>query len=1181
MGRLSAVVVLFVAAIAGRALADEGNVRLPRFPALSPDGSSITFSWRGDLWLLPIEGGLAKRLTVHPNDDLESAWSPDGGTIAFTSTRDGGRNLFLMNSDGSHVQQVTQEDNGLSISGWSSDGKFVLSHSFREGDVYREARPYLIATDGSEIKRLNDAFGSEPAMSPDGKWVAFTRGNANWDRRGYRGADQRDVWLYSTERHTFHRVTDWPGNDGMAKWAGNGSLVFVSDRDFNTNNLFTAAIAADGSVGEARRLTHFNGKAFGDGVWTFDVSRNGRRVVLHAWDGLYAIDLASSAPVAERLTVRGSEDLSDRVEIRSVGRDVTEAAMSPDGKTMAFVAYGEIFVQNIEDSGRPTRRVTDSPAHDRQIAWSPCGTRLYFSSDRDGSFSIYAATVASTRSEVREQFDQATKPVEEEPAADEPAAEPSEESGHEPGDEPASTESGDGASPGAGAADEPVSDEPAEEKAEQAKPEAPKKKPEIPDPGKRWQDALSFNIEPIVVTQANEFNPSPSPDGNLLAYRRTRGDLMILDLRTGETKPLFEHWDGWIGWAWAPDSRHIAFNRNDENFNAEIFITPIDGSWEPVNITKHPGPDYGPSFSADGKVLAFQSSRIDRESDVWLVFLDKSIEAMTSWEQEKYFEEAAKEAGKRKPIKVPDWLAKHMGWLEDEPEAGDGDEKDAEKKDEAEKEAESSLAEAWSLDDAYLRLRRLTSLPGSEGNVLISGGGDRVVFTGSDGGSGLFSVDWKGQDRKRLTGSASVQHLGVDGKTLVLVQGSQAVTVAVTGGSTKTHSINPRIRVDLAAQSSQKFNEAARFMNDTFYHPTMKGLDWQAITERYHDLAAHAITASEFSDVANRLLGELNASHMGIRPPGERAANAQSNGRLGVDSVRVSDGYAITRVLDGGPADQGAMKLLVGDVVLAVNGESVVGHATLAAALRGLTGEEVVLTVRRTPKDGGSPFELPLLITPISYGAEVNLRYDQWQYDNARKVHEWSGGRLGYIHIRAMSGPALNDFERDLYAAGEGRDGLLIDVRNNGGGSTADRVLASLMVQPHAYTVPRGDTSGRTDAYPQDRLYIQRYIKPVNMLCNQKSYSNAEIISHAFKTLGRGTLVGQETYGAVISTGGVSLLDGTTVRMPFRGWYLPDGRDMDVYGAVPDLIVPQTPEDEAADEDRQLRAAVEDLLKRL
>ena len=180
-----------------------------------------------------------------------------------------------------------------------------------------------------------------------------------------------------------------------------------------------------------------------------------------------------------------------------------------------------------------------------------------------------------------------------------------------------------------------------------------------------------------------------------------------------------------------------------------------------------------------------------------------------------------------------------------------------------------------------------------------------------------------------------------------------------------------------------------------------------------------------------------------------------------------------------------------------------------------------------------------------------------------------------------MGQASLDVFERDLYAAAGDKDGLIIDVRNNGGGWTADRLLSSIMVQEHAYTIPRGADPNERGHYPQDRLFIQRYTLPINMLCNEKSFSNAEIIAHAFKTLGRGTLVGQRTYGGVISTGGTSLIDGTFVRLPFRGWFVTGGKDMENNGAVPNVLVPQTPEAESRNDDEQLRAAVDDLLKRL
>jgi tricorn protease len=221
------------------------------------------------------------------------------------------------------------------------------------------------------------------------------------------------------------------------------------------------------------------------------------------------------------------------------------------------------------------------------------------------------------------------------------------------------------------------------------------------------------------------------------------------------------------------------------------------------------------------------------------------------------------------------------------------------------------------------------------------------------------------------------------------------------------------------------------------------------------------------------------------------------------------------------------------------------------------------------------------VVLPVAQPRISRLAYEATQARNAKLVDEWSSGRIGYVHMQGMSQPALDEFERDLFAACDGRDGLIIDVRNNGGGWTADRLLASICAPVHAYTMPRGGDPTHTDGYPADRLFIQRFTGPINMLCNEKSFSNAEITAHAFKTLRRGTLVGMPTYGGVISTGAAALLDGTSVRMPTRGWYLPDGTDMELNGAVPDILVPQVPQDEEANNDRQLRAAVDNLMQRL
>lgn len=1413
-----------------------GSVDLPRFPSISPDGNTVVFSWRGDLWSVPTEGGHATRLTSHPREETNSLWIPgkrgQPDRIAFNSDRDGYTNAYIMNADGTSLRQVTATDRTFRLSGVSPDGKKLLGYSSREGDVYRATRPYEVSIEGGPIQRVHDAFGSMPVMSDDGKLVAFERGGSDWDRRHYRGPDARDVWVYETKFNDFVQITDWAGNDGMPQFVGDNKIIFASDRTLETVNLYALELGRNSKPGNPLQLTSFEGLD----VQSFDVSADGSTAVILVWDTLYSLDLTADNAKPQPLAITASEDERDNFELKSIINEVTEAKLSPDGKVMAVIAYGEVFIRATED-GAPTRRVTrNEPGNwgrHEGLAWSPDGMTLYFTSDADGTKSIYGATVALTRGEIKagvaEKLGKTTAEETTE-TAPEPAAKPAPKkpapkpeapisesivgqwngsiTGLEPLGAPEDstsltlsistrgdgnlagvltvlgaqydfttityeagalratlivqgteavleatledgTLSGDWTVPAMGLSGDwsasrmittrsapsliqtralssfdsaafdahsgtfldaefgepletshdavqlaartvepttPVSNDAAEladtiigtwtgeykgltqlgakqdtaqftwvftgrssrvrgtwdamgaagdfdrirftersgrfrasithsdtlstftgvlrgnelsgtwqipsmeaagewsatrdgvtttPRTPQAAPTAPtpptppappaaSSAPEAPQPADdsaedsaedgpdptRWHDAVRFDITPVIQATTNDTEVIPSPDGRWLSFRRDIGNIWLYNIETGEEMPFLEHWDQWSDWRWSPDSQLIAYSVSDRDFNRDVFIAPIDGSFKPVNISMHPDNDLYPRWSADGKILVFTSERTNEEYDVYRVYLDRDIEGLTGPDLEAYYEDAVKAAKATKPLKPGEF---------GEPEP---------------------IIDDLELEDAYLRLRRMTSLPGSEGNLEITPGGDRIIFTGDADGVSLWSIDWQGRDRKQLGGSAAVQQIAADGSKLVLVRAGSAATVSPTGGGTEAVRVSDTIRIDLQAQNAQKFAEATRTLGGLFYHPDMKGLDWAELTDRYGRLAAQSRTSGEFDAIANRMLGELNASHLGVRGRDRVAAeNAQSNGRLGVDLKELGDRAEVTLVLPGGPAADGEMALKVGDVITHIELEPLAPTTSVEQMLKGRTGTETIITVDRNID--GETTSLDLLITPTSYGAENNLRYEHWQRERARLVDEWSNGRIGYLHIRGMNQPSLDEYERDLFAAGYNRDALIVDVRNNGGGSTADRVMASLSTSPHAYTVPRGADPSMTTGYPQDRLYIQRYFKPVNMMCNEKSFSNAEIVSHAFKTLERGTLVGQQTYGGVISTGGFSLIDGTTVRLPFRGWYLLDGTDMENNGAMPDIVVPQTPEQEAKDIDAQLRAAVEDLMKRL
>jgi len=667
----------------------------------------------------------------------------------------------------------------------------------------------------------------------------------------------------------------------------------------------------------------------------------------------------------------------------------------------------------------------------------------------------------------------------------------------------------------------------------------------------RWHDAVQFRVHPLVQTEHNDRDLSPSPDGRSVAFRRGLGDLMILDLESGDLRTLVEGWDNSLHWKWSPDSQYIAYSQNNLDYSANIFIVPVDGSEAPVNITRHPRNDITPRWSADGRILTFSSNRSNDTYDIYRVYLDPELENYTPRQLSTYYRDARTANANRQPLPV------------EAPAAQPSD-------------IELDLENAWR------RITRVTSQPTHQYANDMTPGGDRYVFNSS--GQGLMVMNWDGTERRRLGPLANIQHMSLRGDQLVTIINGQVTVSSLAGRPDVTPAISDRIRIDLREESLQKFHEAARMIGENFYDNDMKGLDWDTITEDYAELIGRARTSSEFSDIANRLMGELAASHTGVTNPGPASALREASGRLGIDYEPVElDGqrpaFRITNVVPGSPAATGATQLQPGDVVTEIDLEPFAPEDTLVYRLRGKVGEEVIVTFER--RAGRQTIENRALLTPINYSRLSALKYDAFRMEAEQKVHELSDGRLGYLHIQAMNDTSLDRFHGDLYAAAQGKDGLIIDVRNNGGGHTTDRILTSITAPDHSYTVPRGADTSQTGHYPQDRLHAPRYTLPINMLANEKSYSNAEILAHAFNTLDRGTLIGEQTYGGVISTGSYTLINGATVRRPFRGWYLQDGTDMEHNGAIPDIRVPQTPEDEVADYDRQLETAVKNMLERL
>ena len=384
--------------------------------------------------------------------------------------------------------------------------------------------------------------------------------------------------------------------------------------------------------------------------------------------------------------------------------------------------------------------------------------------------------------------------------------------------------------------------------------------------------------------------------------------------------------------------------------------------------------------------------------------------------------------------------------------------------------------------------------------------------------------------------------------------------------------------VDKNKRQALAFKQIWRGLRDNFCDPDLKMINWKKMLYKYLDEAENAVDNTTFDRIVGMLNGELNASHLGWwrnyrKPAPLKDQWHDQTFSLGViyeDDLKTG-GLKVTHVVKGSQADLERSKLNVGDVITSINGTVLKLSSNVAELLTDITGEKFVLSVN-SPK--GETREVT--IKGESYNRVRGLISEQEIIDNRERVNKLSNGKIGYLNIKAMNQTSLTRFEEEVYSQGFGKDGLVIDVRNNGGGWISDRLLSILCQPKHAITIPRDGKQ----SYPYGYVGRVSWQKPLIVLCNQRSCSNAEIFTHAIKTLKRGKVVGIETNGYVISAPEMKILNIGTLRIPDRAWWtLSTMEDMEERGAVPDFSIWPIPGDLPKGVDTQLSKAVTEILK--
>jgi tricorn protease len=484
-----------------------------------------------------------------------------------------------------------------------------------------------------------------------------------------------------------------------------------------------------------------------------------------------------------------------------------------------------------------------------------------------------------------------------------------------------------------------------------------------------------------------------------------------------------------------------------------------------------------------------------------------------------------------------------------------------------------------------------------ETNLIFSPDGKKLAFSASvDGKSGWYSVEFPDKLTPKLMSSTVLSDARWTKSSGAILGISKGIPTKLEGGEKETgYPFSVQHERSRSGKYREGFQAAWLAMHEIWYDEAMGNRNWDEIRRKYSDAASKSLDERGLAEVIELMLGELNGSHLGFTPSvGEGSDNEGARKRdyptahLGVrfDPKYLGPGLKIRDVLPDGPADKAKSKLRAGDIIQQIDGQRVDPTMDLTLVLNGPLDRDISLVVLRAKNEAGElnkaekadnpeqlgNDELKITLRPTTYARVRPLLYQQWLEQNRKMVERLSNGKLGYLHIQAMDESSFLEFEQQLYNVGYGKEGLVIDVRDNGGGSTTDHLLTSLTQPRHAMTVPRGGGIG----YPHDRMIYATWSKPIIVLCNQNSYSNAEIFSHAIKYLGRGKVVGVQTAGGVVSTGAARINDVGVLRAPFRGWFsLETGEDMELRGAVPDHILWPTPGELPSGIDRQLEKAVE------
>ncbi|MDE7153347.1 MAG: peptidase S41 [Muribaculaceae bacterium] len=1043
---------------------------------ISPDGTQIAFTYKGDIFTVPATGGSATRVTSTPSYESNPVWSPDSKQIAFASDRNGNFDVYIVPATGGTATRLTTNSAAELPDRFTPDGKYVIFTGHIQDPTKSVQFPtarltelYKVPVKGGNSTLFTAAPAEMISFSPDGKFIVYQdiKGMEDQWRKHHTSSITRDIWRFDIADDKFTNLTDHAGEDRNPVLSRDGKTVyFLSERDGKSMNVYSFPIDNPQEVTEitnfkthpVRFLSQADNGTFAMGydgeIYTMGADKKPKKV---------KIDIVmDEAPQIERIAIRP-----------------TSASVSPDGKQTAFISRGDLFVASNDYSS--VKQISNTPQAESQVSWSPDGKTLVYTSERDGHWNLYTAKIAN-------------------------------------------------------------------------------------DSDPNFSNATIIEETPLFNDNRERTYPTFSPDGKKLGFIQDRTKVMIMDVDSKKVKQLTDgstvtRMTGGVPFTFSPDGKWIlteVVDRKHDPYTDIAIINVEDGSMH--NLTQTGYFDSDPRWVMDGNAILFTSDRDGlrahaswgSQTDAYIVFLNRETFDKFNLSEEEYeiFKEAEKKDKKEKDAKDKD---------------GEKDNKSGKKADK--KEVKPINVE---LDGINHRTIKLTPFSSDISDLIITKYGESLYFiTTTDNDPDLWKINLRKGEPKMVSRNIGRGGLEMDKDGKIYVVGRKMKRIDPKSDKITNISISGSQDIDRAAERDYMFNYVKTQERERFYTPDMHGVNWDKMTADYSKFLPHINNNYDFAEMLSELLGELNVSHTGGRYSHAATGAVDRTSSLGLlyDMSYTGNGFKVDEVVAGGPFDRASSKVAPGCIILKINGKEINSQADQSELMNNISGKNTLVTIKN-PATGEVWDET---VKPISAGKMNNLLYQRWVEARAADVDRWSNGRLGYVHIKSMNDGSYRPVYADVLGKYNDREGIVIDIRHNGGGRLHEDVEVFFSGKKYLTQVVRGK---ETCDMPS-----RRWNKPSIMLQCEACYSNAHGTPWVYKTMGLGKLVGMPVPGTMTSVNWVTMQDPSMVfGIPVVGYRTAEGNYLENTQLEPDVKVPVNPANVIKGDDLQLKAAVETLL---